>query len=139
MPKEHVEAVRGIYEEWKRGNFRAGVDLYDPLALFIPFADFPADEYYIGKDGIRDFMLAFLAAWTSLTMAAEDFVEAGDSVVVTTRWHGVGKESGIPTERRVFDVWTFRGKTVVRVEFYSDRTEALEAAGLSEQDAHSDS
>jgi ketosteroid isomerase-like protein len=132
MSQQNVDAVRAVYEEWAKGNFRAGVNLYDPLVLFIPFADFPAASHYLGTDGVTEFMRAFLAAWTNLTMEAEDVVEAGDSVVVTTRWRGVGRESGARTEKRVFDVWTFRGRAVTRVEFFLDRDEALEAVGLSD-------
>jgi hypothetical protein len=33
-------------------------------------------------------------------------------------------------------VWLIRGERAARCEEYSDRAEALEAAGLSEQDAH---
>src|SRR5215212_8784628 len=127
LSQENVNAVRAVYEEWEKGNFRAGVDLYDPLVLFIPLADFPAAGHYLGTDGVSEFMRGFLAAWTNLTMAAEDVIEAGDSVVVTTRWRGVGKESGARTEKRVFDVWTFRGRAVVRVQFFPDRADALAA------------
>ena len=56
MSQENVEAVRAVYEEWAKGNFRAGTDLYDPLVLFIPIPEFPAAEHYLGKDGVRDFM-----------------------------------------------------------------------------------
>jgi ketosteroid isomerase-like protein len=132
MSQENVEAVRAVYEEWDKGNFRAGVDLYDPLVLFIPLADFPAARHYLGKDGVSEFMRAFLGAWTKLTMTAEDVMESGDSVLVTTRWRGIGKESGAHTDKLVFDVWTFRGEVVTRVEFFSDQAAALESVGLSE-------
>lgn len=71
MSQKNVDAVRSIYKEWEKGNFRAGVDLYDPLVLFIPFPDFPAAGHYLGREGVREFMRSFLAAWTNLTMAAE--------------------------------------------------------------------
>ena len=132
MSQQNVDAVRAVYEEWAKGNFRAGVNLYDPLVLFIPLADFPAGRHYLGTEGVREFMRGFLAAWTKLTITAEDLMESGDSVVVTARWQGVGKESGALTEKLVFDVWTFRGPTVTRVEFFPDRRDALEAVGLSE-------
>jgi ketosteroid isomerase-like protein len=135
MSQNYTDTLRAVYDEWAKGNFRAGTELYDSLLLFVPFPDFPAEPHYVGPEGVRQFMLAFLAAWTDLTMTAEQFIEAGDSIVVVTRWRGVGKESGALTERLVFDVWTFRGPTVVRAEFFSDRGEALAAVGLPEQDA----
>jgi hypothetical protein len=112
MSQENVEAVRAVYEEWAQGNFRAGTDLYDPLVLFIPIPEFPAAEHYLGKDGVRDFMLTFLGAWTSLTIEAE---------------------------KQAFDVWTFRGRKATRVEFFQTQADALEAVGLSAQDAQADS
>ena len=35
-------------------------------------------------------------------------------------------------------VWTIRDGKVVRMRVFADRAQALEAAGLSEQDAHAD-
>jgi ketosteroid isomerase-like protein len=139
MPQENVDSVRAVYDEWAKGNFRAGVDLYDPLVLFVPLEDFPAAGHYLGREGVSEFMRGFLAAWTKLTMTAEELVAVGDSVVVTTRWRGVGKESGAVTEKLVFDVWTFRGRAVTRVEFFTDQADALEAVGLSEEGAHAGS
>ncbi len=132
MSRKNVGALRAVYEEWGEGNFRAGADLYDERVMFIPFSDFPAADHYVGPDGVREFMLAFLSAWTNLSIAADDFIPVGDHVLVSAHWKGVGQESGAATEMRCFDVWTFRGKTVTRVEFFVDRAEALEALGVSE-------
>jgi ketosteroid isomerase-like protein len=63
---------------------------------------------------------------------AEDIAEAGDSVVTTVRQRGVGKESGAATELRYFQVWSFRGPKVIRIENFRERAEALVAAGLRE-------
>jgi ketosteroid isomerase-like protein len=139
MSQENVEAVRVIYDEWGRGNFRAGVELYDPLVLFIPIVEFPAADHYLGRDGVREFMLGMLEAWTGFTITAEEFIEAGDSVVVATRWRGMGRTSGVLSERPCFDVWTFRGRAVTRLEFFGERGAALEAVGLPKQGAHADS
>jgi hypothetical protein len=55
----------------------------------------------------------------------------------TTRWrrpiqHGKGKASGIEVDDRYFMLYTFRGDKVVRIELVRDKTDALEAAGLTE-------
>src|SRR4051794_36341470 len=41
MSQENIEVVRAVYEEWKNGNFRAGVDLYDPEAVLVQGPGFP--------------------------------------------------------------------------------------------------
>ena len=52
----------------------------------------------------------------------------------------VGRESGVAVTRPFWQVWTFRdGKPVEWTYFGEDRAAALEAVGLSEQDAHADS
>ncbi len=35
MSHENVEFVRGVYAEWESGNFRAGVERYDPEAVLV--------------------------------------------------------------------------------------------------------
>jgi ketosteroid isomerase-like protein len=51
-------------------------------------------------------------------------------VVVAVRQRGVGRESGAPAELPYFQVWTFRGRAVIRLEQFRDRDDALEAVGL---------
>ena len=133
MSQESVEIVRGVYEEWAKGNFRAGVDLYDRHLVYVPLGDLPdAEARYLGPEGIRVYMRGQLEAWTKLTITAEELVEAGDSVVVAAHWRASGEESGAPTEHRLMHVWTFRGEAVVRLELFRDKAEALQAVGLSE-------
>jgi ketosteroid isomerase-like protein len=65
-------------------------------------------------------------------MEAEELVEARDTVLVSVRQSGVGRASGVPAELRYFTLWSFRGGKVIRIESFRQRSEALEAAGLSE-------
>jgi hypothetical protein len=68
MSQENVEVVRAIYEEWRRGNFRAGVRLYDPFALLVQSAEFPESGAYLGTQAIREHMRTFLEAWSRVTI-----------------------------------------------------------------------
>jgi hypothetical protein len=54
-------------------------------------------------------------------------------VVAAICQRGVGEESGAATELRYFQVWSFRGGKVIRLEGFRERAEALEAAGLREE------
>ena len=131
MSRETVEVVRGIYDEWGRGNFRAGGELWDRRAVFVPVADLPDVGEYVGPERIAEFMRDFLRPWATYTIAADELIEAGDSVVVTSRQRGVGRGSGIVAELgEQFHVWTFRGRKVILFEAFGERDEALEAVGL---------
>jgi ketosteroid isomerase-like protein len=133
MSQENVEIVRAIYEEWGKGNFRAGGDLWDRRVLFIPVAELPEAGDYLGPESVAEFMREFLQPWTNFTITAEELIEAGDSVVVAAHQRGVGRESGLVAElEQQFQVWTFRGRAVIRFEAFRERGDALEAVGLSE-------
>jgi ketosteroid isomerase-like protein len=132
MSQENLDAVRTVYEEWAKGNLRAGVELFDPDVLLIPLPEIPHAGRYLGTESMRNFMRGWMDAWRNLTFTAEDFIEADNSIVVAVRQEGVGRESGTPIDFRYFSVWTFRGRAVIRMEDFSDRAQALEAVGLSE-------
>ncbi len=132
MTQEHVEVLRRVYERWGEGDFRAGVELYDPHAVFVQRPEFPHSGVYVGPEQVAGYMRELLEAWTNFTIAAEEIIAAGDSVVVAVHQKAMGTGSAAETEFRYFHVWTFRGSTVVRWENFRERDEALEAVGLLE-------
>jgi hypothetical protein len=62
----------------------------------------------------------------------EDITEGPERMLITVRLHGVGQRSGAEIDREIFHVWAMREGKAQRCEVYSQRREALEAAGLSE-------
>jgi ketosteroid isomerase-like protein len=133
MAQQNVEAVRGVYERWARGDFTASMDLLDAQAVLVIGSDFPDAGTYEGLEGIREYMRGFLEPWTRVTIAAEELTDAGDAVLAAVHQSGTGESSGVETELRYFQVWTFRDGKVVRLEGFRDRARALEAAGLRGQ------
>ena len=77
--------------------------------------------------------------WEEFRAEAREFVDAGDRIVAMGRMTGKGKGSGVEVEDEFAGIWTVREGRVVRWEMQTDRAAALEAVGLSEQDAHADS
>jgi ketosteroid isomerase-like protein len=131
MSRNNVEIVRQIYERWGRGDFRAGVELYDPYVLFVLRPEFPDPGAYCGPDEIRKYMREdFLADLVGAAIVGEEFLDAGDSVVVRVNQQATGAGSGAPVAMRYYQVWTFRGRSVIRLESIREREEALDAAGL---------
>jgi ketosteroid isomerase-like protein len=132
VTQEHVQIVRRVYEHWAEGDFRAGIELYDPHVVFIQRPEFPHAGVYLGPEQLSGYMRELLEAWDDFTIAAEEILPAGDSLVVAVLQRGIGVGSGAVTELRYFHVWTFRGSTVVRWENFRERSEALAAVGLQE-------
>jgi uncharacterized protein len=131
MSQQHEETVRRIYERWGRGDFRAGTELYDPEVLLVLRPEFPDAGTYRGPEEIRRYMRDdFLADFENAVIVGEEFLDAGDSVVVRVNQQATGPESGVPVAMRYYQVWTFRGTSVIRIESIRTRAEALEAAGL---------
>src|SRR5215211_315609 len=128
-----AEVVRAVYAEWARGNFRAGTELYDPHAVLVIREDFPDAGVYVGRDEIRGYMRRFLADWTDAVIEAEDVLGARDSVAVAVHQHATGSGSGALVDMRYWQVWTFRGGAVIRIESVRGRAEALQAVGVQEE------
>jgi ketosteroid isomerase-like protein len=132
MSEENVEAIRAVYERFSMGDFRASLDVVDPLVVFVQRPEFPEPGTYLGIARLVEYTRGFLEPWSRITIEAEDIAAAGDTVVATVRQRGVGRESGAATEFRYFQVWSFRGRKVIRLENLRNEAEALEAAGLQE-------
>jgi ketosteroid isomerase-like protein len=93
--------------------------------------EFPDSGLYVGLDQLAKYTRGFLEPWTRIAIEAEELIDAGDTVIAAIRQHGAGMGSGAPTELRYFQVWTFRGRKVIRLESFRERAEAFEAAGLT--------
>ena len=132
MSQENVEVVRSVYERWSQGDFRGGLDVLDPLVLFVLPPEFPDAGTYLGLERLAGYKRGLLEPWTRFTIEAEEIADAGDSVVAAVLQRGVGDGSGAATEFRYFQAWSFRGRKVIRLENFRERAEALEAVGLSE-------
>ena len=131
MSRERVELVRRIYERWSQGDFQAGTELYDPNILLVLRPEFPESGTYIGLKEIGRYMREdFLADFDSARIIGEEFIEAGDSVIVRVNQQATGPGSGAPVGMSYYQAWTFRGPTVIRIESIKTRAQAFEATGL---------
>ena len=71
--------------------------------------------------------------WESFDIEVEEITQASDSqVFIGIRGSARGKASGVETELRAWQVFTFVDGKAASREIFLNRDEALEAAGLSE-------
>jgi ketosteroid isomerase-like protein len=77
-------------------------------------------------------MESFANYWDEIRFEPQEYIEAGEQVVVIAHLVGRGKSSGVEVTRIWAYVWTLRGHKALRMEGYTDRDEALKAVGLAE-------
>jgi ketosteroid isomerase-like protein len=131
MSNENVEAVRRAYAVFDTDLDRL-LALLDPAVEWISSSDAIEPGVRHGHQGVRDAFAATAMAWDEPTHTAEDFLDANDRVLVTVTFRGQGRGSGMQADRREFHVWTLLNGTVVRFQWFYQRDQAVEAAGLSE-------
>jgi ketosteroid isomerase-like protein len=71
-----------------------------------------------------------LEAWEERRLEPEEFIDAGDDVVVLLHEYRRGRGSGVELESDTAVVFAVRDGRVIRIQGYMDRDAALEAAGL---------
>ena len=131
MPESRLDVLDRIYAGWGRGDFRAGSENLAAEVQLVVDRNIPDGGVYVGPDGVRSYMRRFLGAWQSLTIAARGFEDSADAVLVEVEPTGIGHGSGASVTMRYFQVWTFRGLEVTRMESILDEQEARRTAGLT--------
>ena len=132
MSEENIDALRPVYDEWGEGNFAPQFAVYAPDMDWGFSSEWPESGFAseIGQKSGR--LRGFLGPWERWCCEAEEYIDAGDQVVVFTRYRGTGKESGVEVDTRGAHVWTMQDGRAVRLEVFSARQRALEAVGLEE-------
>jgi ketosteroid isomerase-like protein len=158
MSRENVEIVRAFWKAWLDGgaaplSVSGGEVVYDyrrdPDGLFVDLD--PAVEVhpltgamlegvsYRGHEGMRRWLEDVAELWESMWVEPDQFLDAGEAVVVVGRVHGRGKRGGVAIEAPAAWVCRQRDGRVSYLRFYLDPAQALDAVGLSRQDVHADS
>jgi ketosteroid isomerase-like protein len=141
MSQENVAFVRRVYALLDQGD-ETVYDLVLP-EFVLDFSRRQINPVVLqGRDQVRAWSEREAEVWEGgrTGWQPKELIDAGDKVLAFIRTTGRGKASGIEVEAHVWNVWTFRdGKLAEWSYFGEDRAAALEAAGLSEQDAHANS
>ena len=131
MSEENVEIVRRGYEHYNRTG-EPDYSFLDPEVVYDVSRRTFDPGVYRGHEGVRQFASLIREQWATMRLEPQEFVAAGDDVVVSVRLVAVGRESGVETTAQTAHVWTLREGKVVRQTTFQTMDEALEAAGIEE-------
>ena len=131
MSQENVEIVRSQVERFKVTGELSPETSADDIAWHDP-PDFPDARIHVGMEGVFEALSVWANAWSEWRIELDDFVDAGERVLVRGKQWGRGKDTGMPVEQPLCLVYLLRHGKVVEVRAFFDEHQALEAAGLSE-------
>jgi ketosteroid isomerase-like protein len=134
MSAKNLDVVRAMYERRERGDMDVA-EFVDPEIVFARIgSELPdvAGEWH-GLDGMRKATVEYLNVWEDYRFEVERMIELGDRVLVLERHTARGKRSGALINQDVGTLLTLRDGLIVRWEYYWERADALQAAGIAEK------
>jgi ketosteroid isomerase-like protein len=133
MPEENVELIRRAVKAFNDRDLAALDDLVTEDFEFVPYmATLIETTTYRGREGLRKYQEDADAAWESIQAHVDEVRDLGDRVVLFGEIRAHGRSSGLDVQVPLAWVVDFHEGKLRRNRSYSDKREALEAAGLSE-------
>jgi ketosteroid isomerase-like protein len=129
MSQENVDMARDFIAAYNRRDFDAAVEAFDPEIEWVLPRRQRSDSCR-GPDEVKRFWQGLDETFEELRLDPQEFVDAGDRVATRLRYYGRGKASGAAVEGEMYhQVATFHEGRMVRIEYFGEWAEALEAAG----------
>ena len=131
MPQENIDAVRRVYDALNRGDWDSVFREAD--------ADFevttqrgPNSGTHSRRAAVQGFGEDYLSAFDDMAFEPEEFVEAGDQVVVFLTRRARAKGGDAEMVVRNAHVWKVRAGVIHSMTSFPDPEEARQAVGLTE-------
>ena len=130
---QRIAILRSAYSAFNRGDIPAAVQSLDPNIDWSEPAEFPGGGSYHGREGAKQYLTQSRASVAEVISEPEQFIPAGDRIVVFVYARVRPKDSAIWQEVRLADVYLFRGLTPIQMRAFSDRQQALQWANTNSQ------
>lgn len=136
VSEQNMETLRRAYDAYDRRDVRAMQALsHDDCVIYTVVEGRAEPQPFRGRNGIRAWIENENDVWESVKIEDLDLRDLGDDRVFTVAVARVrGKGSGIELSTPVWSICELRDGKIFRFRSYPDRAEALEAAGLSDQE-----
>ena len=132
ISQENVDKAASFIAAYNRRDFDAAVEHFHPQVEWI-LPDLQESDSCVGPEEIIRFWRGIDETFDELQLEPQEYVDAGDRVATRLRHYGRGKGSGLEMDTELYhQVMTFRDGVAVRIEYFTDWAQALEAAGAAE-------
>ena len=131
MSRDNVDSIRRVYDAFGREGGDAAAEMLHPDFELHEPPELPDAGVGRGREGFKEVISKLRSSFKDLGFAPDEFIPAGNRVLVIVRWSGRGSLSGVETDTELFHVWSFEDGRPSRLEAYLDEEAARRAAGLS--------
>ena len=135
MSQDNVELVHRLIEALNRRDLDAGLALMDD-DVEVASRIVAIEGDLRGHDGVRHWWQNWFDTWPDYKVEIVEVRDGGDVTLAAFRARGHGAGSELPFHDTAWQLCRWRAGKCVAWRILTDRAEAFEAAGLSEQDAH---
>src|SRR4051812_42204755 len=124
MSKEDVDLVRSGLEHF----LATGEVLWSSLAEQVEVYDhdLPDAGEYRGHTGFARWLEDWATPWSQYSLRPEEYLDAGDRVVVVVRMSATGRGSGAEVEREDAIVYAVEDGEIARLDYYNNKQQALD-------------
>ena len=130
MSRENVDKARAFIDAYNRRDFDTALADFDPEIEWVLPARQRSDSGR-GQAAVIRFFEDIDQTWEELWLEPQEYVDAGDRVATRLRHHGRSRSGAEIDEELYHQVATFRDGKIVRMEYFGEWAEALEAAGAA--------
>jgi len=137
MSEEKFEVVRSFFEAYLAGEPSSAEPFMDPQFEFLPARTSHLTAPAHGGKEFNRRLADLMDQFERYQVVPEKIIDAGDDRVVVSL-HRTAKSHGVQIEDRIAHMITVREGRISRIASFLSLAEALEAAGLREDDVHRD-
>ena len=127
MSQQNVDLIRGLYADFESGNVPGVIERMSPDMVWSEAENFPyADgNPYRGHQAIISGVFARLGGeWDGFAAVPDEFLDAGDTVVVLGRYHATHKATGKPLDAQLAHIWRIADGKAIAFQQYTDTLQA---------------
>lgn len=117
----NMQAVRELYDLFATKNFEQIRPLFHKKIKWNQMKGFPNGGEYVGADEIFSHVFkGFEDQWTNWEAQVNEFLDAGDDIVVTGKYKGTYNKSGKSLEADFIHRYTFQQGLITKFKQYTD-------------------
>ena len=126
MFQEDTERLRYAYKAFNEGGVEAFLECIAPEFQLRDRESSPdRAQTRFGKEGIKQLFDSYMEAFDALSLEPQEFIDAGDLIVVSLHQRVRGKGSGAEVVGNIAHVWTIRGEKPFGLRIFGDKESAL--------------